>query len=98
MHGGHNSSSGATPAATVAAGTEWQWQQWECTYVQQKAVELTNEGHSDKPMYLSALSNSQQTHFGQFGELADLENAIFNQQKAVELTDDRHPNVRITVS
>jgi len=45
---------------------------------QRKAVELTDDGHPDKPMYLSNLGISQETCFRCLGELADLENAIFN--------------------
>jgi hypothetical protein len=58
----------------------------------QKAVELTDDGHPNKPMYFLNLSISQHTHFERLGELADLENAISNAQKAVELTDDGHPD------
>ncbi|KIM80324.1 hypothetical protein PILCRDRAFT_73287 [Piloderma croceum F 1598] len=59
---------------------------------QTRAVELTNDGHPSKPMYLSNLGNSQETRFGYLGDLADLENAIFNKTKAVELIDDEHPS------
>ena len=60
--------------------------------IQQKVVELTDDGHPDKPGRLSNLGSSQGTCFGHLSELADLENAISNQQKAVELTDDGHPD------
>ena len=59
---------------------------------QQKAVELTDDGHPDKPTYLSQLGTSQRNRFVHRGDLADIENAIVNQQKAVELTDDGNPN------
>ena len=51
-----------------------------------------SDEHPDKPALLDNLGMSQETRFGRLGELADLENAIFNQQKAVKLTDDGHPN------
>jgi len=43
-------------------------------------------------MYLNNLGISQETRFGHLHELADLENAIFNQHKAVKLTDEGHPD------
>jgi len=46
--------------------------------------------HPDKPGRHN-LGISQETRFGRIGKLADLENAIFNQQRAVKLTDDGHP-------
>jgi tetratricopeptide (TPR) repeat protein len=51
-----------------------------------------DDGHPDKPVYLSHLGSSQQTRFGHLGELVDLENAISNQRRAVELADDKHPS------
>jgi hypothetical protein len=59
---------------------------------QQKAVELTDDGHPSRPGFLSNLGISHKARFGCFGELADLENTISNQLKAVELTGDRHPD------
>jgi tetratricopeptide (TPR) repeat protein len=56
-----------------------------------KAVQLTNDGHPQKPGHLSNLSIAQQTLFECLGDLSDLENAISNNEKAVQLTDDGHP-------
>jgi dihydroxyacetone kinase DhaKLM complex PTS-EIIA-like component DhaM len=58
------------------------------------AFELTNNGHPKKPMYVSQQPQCQlkKTRFQCLGRLADLKNAIFNEQMAVELTDDRHPD------
>ncbi|KIM84983.1 hypothetical protein PILCRDRAFT_5986 [Piloderma croceum F 1598] len=56
------------------------------------AVELADEGHPNKPWYLSNHAICQHTRFERLGDLLDLENAILNQQKAVDLTDDGHPN------
>jgi len=44
------------------------------------------------PGRLCNLGNAQERRFHRLGQLADLENAISNQQKAVELTQDDHPN------
>jgi TPR repeat protein len=57
-----------------------------------KAVELTNDGHPYKPVYLSALAGSQRSRFKRLNDLTDLNNAISNKEKAVELTDDGHPS------
>jgi hypothetical protein len=59
---------------------------------QQKAVDLTNDGHPDQPMYFSNLGISQLTRFEHLGDLSDFKNAILNKQQAVDLTDDRHPD------
>jgi tetratricopeptide (TPR) repeat protein len=56
------------------------------------AVMLTDEGHPNKPWYLSNLGNAQQTRFNCLGNLSDLENAISNNARAVDLMDDGHPS------
>lgn len=59
---------------------------------QEKAVELIENGHKQKPFCLTILGLSQHDRFNQLGKLSDLENAISNQDKAIKLTNDRHPS------
>jgi DNA-binding MltR family transcriptional regulator len=59
---------------------------------QRKAVELTDDGHPNKPMYFTNLGISQLRRFERLGNMSDLEQAISNKLMAVELTDDRHPS------
>jgi hypothetical protein len=56
------------------------------------AVMLTDDGHPDKPMYLSNLGNAQHTRFERLGNLSDLENAVSNNAKAADLMDDGYPS------
>ncbi|KIM82041.1 hypothetical protein PILCRDRAFT_8274 [Piloderma croceum F 1598] len=58
---------------------------------QKRAVELMDDGHPDKPGYLSNLGTCQHTRFERLGDLSDLENAFSHIEKAVVLTDDGHP-------
>ncbi|KAG9123362.1 hypothetical protein FRC07_015045 [Ceratobasidium sp. 392] len=55
---------------------------------QLRAVELTPNGHPDKPGGLSNLGNSWQSRFQRLGNLADLDEAIKCTSRAVELTPD----------
>jgi len=65
---------------------------------QEQAVELTDDGHSNKPMYVSNLGCSQQTRFKHLGNFSDLKNAKSNFEKAVELMDDGHPDKPMCLS
>ena len=60
---------------------------------QQKAVNLTPEGHADIPRHLSNLGNSFQTRFERTGDLADISDTISYQQKAVHLTPEGHADM-----
>jgi hypothetical protein len=54
-------------------------------------VQLVDNKHPDKSLYLSNLSLSQLSRrFDCLGELPDLEDSISNLRVAVELTDDVH--------
>ena len=55
-----------------------------------KAVQFTDDGHSDKPKYLVTLAVSQEAQFKHLGNLIDLENAILNVTKAANLMNDDH--------
>jgi tetratricopeptide (TPR) repeat protein len=56
-----------------------------------------NRGHKIDPedvvRELHTLGLSQFHRYQRLGKIADLENAIANQQRVEELTDDRHPNI-----
>ncbi|KAK7435689.1 hypothetical protein VKT23_019522 [Stygiomarasmius scandens] len=56
----------------------------------QKAVDLTPDGHADKPAMLINLGNAFQSQFSHLGDLNDIEIAIGILQKAVDLTPDGH--------
>ena len=58
---------------------------------QQKAVELTPDGHPDKPSRLSNLGSALQRRFERLGSLADMEDAISNYAKGCR-TDARWPS------
>ncbi|KAH8822468.1 TPR-like protein [Flagelloscypha sp. PMI_526] len=60
--------------------------------LQRQAVNLTLDGHRDKPMYLSSLGNSQMRRFECLGEIADIAVAIESHHCAVSLTSDGHLN------
>jgi tetratricopeptide (TPR) repeat protein len=49
-------------------------------------------------MYLTNLGVSQRLRFARLSELADLEDAIFNNRKAVEFTADEHPHKAMYLS
>ena len=56
------------------------------------AVDLTPDGHPDKPGHLSNLGNSLFTCFECLGELSDLEGTISRHRVAVDLSPHGHPN------
>ncbi|KAG8814365.1 hypothetical protein FRC19_001801, partial [Serendipita sp. 401] len=58
----------------------------------QAAVNLTPDGHPDKPSQLSNLGTSLLTRFKRLGNLDDLDSAIARHQAAVNLTPDGHPD------
>ena len=57
-----------------------------------EAVDLTPDGHPDKPSRLDNLGNSFISRFEQLGQLNDLEDAISRHREAVDLTPDGHPD------
>jgi hypothetical protein len=57
-----------------------------------KAVQLTDDGHPNKPRYLADLSMGQLIHSVHFGGLMDTGESISNTRKAAELTEDGHQN------
>ncbi|KAI0026417.1 CHAT domain-containing protein, partial [Vararia minispora EC-137] len=57
--------------------------------VKREAVDLTPDGHPDKPGYLNNLGNALEARFDR---LDDLESAIVVKRKAVDLTPDGHPD------
>jgi len=52
-------------------------------------MDLTPDGHPNKPGHLSNLGIALERRFYRLGSLTDLDNAISN-QKAVDLTPDGH--------
>jgi len=62
----------------------------EAISLQQRAVELTTNGHTDMSMYLNNLRISYECRFGRTGELSDISAAISAQQRAVQLTANGH--------
>ena len=60
--------------------------------MQREAVDLTSDGHSDKPVYLNNLSSSFFTRFERLGHLSDLEVALSRLREAVDLTPHGHPH------
>ncbi|THV02103.1 hypothetical protein K435DRAFT_571459, partial [Dendrothele bispora CBS 962.96] len=61
-------------------------------HVNRRAVDLTPDGHADKPGQLGGLGNALHCRFERLGEFKDIENAIHAMQQAVDLTPDGHPN------
>jgi hypothetical protein len=57
----------------------------------QTALDLTPDGHPDKPRRLSNLGNGFAHCFEVFGEVADVEHAIDAYYRATDLTPDCHP-------
>jgi len=57
---------------------------------QQRAIQLTPNGHPDMPRLLYNLANSFQSRFARLVDLADVSKAISFHQRAVELTPDGH--------
>ena len=56
----------------------------EAIRLQRRAVELTGEGHPDKPMYLNNLGNSYESRFARLCELEDYDFALSAYQQAAE--------------
>lgn len=65
----------------------------EAISLQQKAVQLTPEGHGDMPNYLIELAHSLQLQFIYAKKLADIDEAISFQQKAVQVTPEGHADM-----
>ena len=65
---------------------------------QQRAVQLTPDGHADLPALLNNLGNSFIRRFKRTGDLADISEAIQNQQRAVQFTPDGNPDLPALLS
>ncbi|KAH8810251.1 CHAT domain-containing protein [Flagelloscypha sp. PMI_526] len=63
-----------------------------------RAVQITPDGHPDKPMYLNNLGTSHVIRFQYLGEMVDIDKAIEYQRQAVDLTPRGHPNKLIYLS
>jgi len=60
---------------------------------EQRAVQLTPDGHPGMPMWLNNLGISFHSLFERTDNLSDLSKAISNKQRAVHFTPDGHPNM-----
>jgi hypothetical protein len=56
------------------------------------AIQLTPDGHPDKPLLFNHLGNSLLCCFNQSGDLSDINKSISMTEKAVQLTSDDHPH------
>jgi len=65
----------------------------EAVSVQQRAVQLTPDGHADMPKCLNNLATSYIFRFERVGDLSDISEAIANQQRAVQLTPNGHADM-----
>jgi hypothetical protein len=54
--------------------------------IHEQAVNLTPDGHDDKPCYLSDLGKSLSRRFEHSGDLADCDRAILVQEQAVSIS------------
>ena len=57
----------------------------------QSGLDLCPPGHPGRASSLSNLANALQTRFDQFGNLSDLNEAIFNHRGTLDLTEPAHP-------
>ncbi|KAF7366555.1 CHAT domain-containing protein [Mycena sanguinolenta] len=57
------------------------------------AVQLTPDGHPDKPSWLNNLGNSLLRRFEQLGDLDDLNQSVLRFEAAIALTPDGHPDI-----
>ncbi|KAF8135902.1 CHAT domain-containing protein [Mycena galopus ATCC 62051] len=55
------------------------------------AVQLTPDGHPDKPSMLNNLGNSLSRRFKRLGDLSDINKSVLMNELAVQLTPDGHP-------
>ncbi|KIJ45381.1 hypothetical protein M422DRAFT_166732 [Sphaerobolus stellatus SS14] len=58
----------------------------------QEAVQLTPDGHPDKPSRLNNLGRSLLARFERLGDMTDLNQSVLKSQEAVQLTPDGHPD------
>ncbi|KAJ7799593.1 hypothetical protein B0H14DRAFT_3787655 [Mycena olivaceomarginata] len=56
------------------------------------AVQLTPDGHPDKPSRLNNLGNSLSRRFERLGDLSDINKSVLMFEDAVKLTPDGHPD------
>ena len=64
----------------------------ESVLMKQDAVQLTPDGHPDRPSRLNNLGNSLHRRFQQLGEPSDINESILKLQEAVQLTPEGHPD------
>jgi hypothetical protein len=55
------------------------------------AIELTPDGHPDKPTLLNNLGNSLLGRFEFLGDFDDINTSVLMCEKAVQMTPDSHP-------
>jgi hypothetical protein len=60
--------------------------------MKEHAVQLTPDGHPDKPGWLNNLGNSLLSRFHRLGDLGDMNKSVLMKEHAVQLTPDGHPN------
>jgi tetratricopeptide (TPR) repeat protein len=56
--------------------------------IKRDAVALTDDGHNHKPARLNTLTNSLIRRYELYGDVADIDEAIFTQERAARLTPD----------
>ncbi|KAJ7856782.1 CHAT domain-containing protein [Mycena leptocephala] len=56
------------------------------------AVQLTPDGHPEKPSRLNNLGNSLSRRFERLGDLSDINKSVLMSEDAVQLTPDGHPD------
>jgi tetratricopeptide (TPR) repeat protein len=56
------------------------------------AVQLTPDGHPDKPSWLTNLGSSLLSRFERLGDLGDMNKSVLMKEHAVQLTPDGHPD------
>ncbi|KAJ7214493.1 TPR-like protein [Mycena pura] len=56
------------------------------------AVNLTPDGHPDKPSRLNSLGNSLFRRFERLGDLSDINKSVLMNEDAIKLTPDGHPD------
>ncbi|KAJ7889806.1 hypothetical protein B0H14DRAFT_2336561 [Mycena olivaceomarginata] len=64
----------------------------KCLLMFEDAVQLTPDGHPDKPGMLNNLGNSLLGRFERLGDLSDINKSVLMFEDAVALTPDGHPD------
>jgi tetratricopeptide (TPR) repeat protein len=58
----------------------------------QQSVNMVNNTHQDKPLFLNSLGSCQRRRFMHLHDPTNLNDSISNLQQVVQLTEDTHPN------